>query len=143
MPLVRPVHTILHVLEVFAIPAFYMVGAQKGVCVFQEVFPLHQFEEALKNVSGFCLRALVVMFTISRRWTEVYLNNLFLCASDLVFCSVPFFMGILLVLISEAGITVSQGVNYVRGRLGSAEHCCMCCSFPVCWPMLPVPVSLQ
>lgn len=120
-----------------------MVGTQKGVHFFQEVFLFHQFEEALKNVSGFCLRALMLTFTISRKWTKVYLNNLFLYGADVVFCSVPFSLCILLVLISEACKAVSRGINYVRGRLRRAEQGCMCCSFPVCLPMPLVPVSLQ
>jgi len=82
------------------------------------------------------------MFTVSRRWTKVYLNNLVLCGADMVFCSVPFSVGILLVLISEASKAVSREVNYVRGRLGRAEGCCMCCS-SVCWPTPLAPVSLQ
>lgn len=39
------------------------------------------------------------------------LNKLFLFGEDVVFCSVPFSVGILLVLISEAYKSVSQGVN--------------------------------
>lgn len=85
----------------------------------------------------------MLVFTVSKRWNKVYLDNLFLCGAAVFFCSVPFAMGILLVLISEARKAVSKGVNYVRGGLGGAEQVYVCCSFPVVRSVLLVSASSQ
>lgn len=59
----------------------------------------------------------------------------------MVFCSVAFSLGVLLVLVSEMCKAVSQRVNDVLRRLGRAELRAICCSFPVRWPVPLVFVS--